>query len=106
MDPEDLHELACAFLHSGPPMGQQLHDALEDGNLVQLRFLAHRLAGTLGFFDEPSAAVARRLETALVRRTPTDLGAEVAALDRELRRVTAAVEARVRATVAAQETRR
>jgi HPt (histidine-containing phosphotransfer) domain-containing protein len=99
MDPDDLHDMARVFLETSPDIGRHLHAAAAAGDAEQLRFLVHRLTGTLGFFDAQASAVAGRLEAVLMDGRPPNLGEIAAALDGELSRVVSVLQARVETAV-------
>lgn len=87
MHPDDYRESAALFVRMAPGLARDLGVLAAAGDVVQLRMLAHRLVGTIGFFDPVSSEPARRLEAALAEGRSEDVPALVAAVERELGRV-------------------
>jgi HPt (histidine-containing phosphotransfer) domain-containing protein len=84
MDPEDYRESAALFVELAPGMADELRAFSGAGDLTRLRMLAHRLVGTVGFFDLDASACARRLESAIAAGQVGDLPGLVAALESAL----------------------
>ncbi|MDH4064663.1 MAG: Hpt domain-containing protein [Acidobacteriota bacterium] len=84
MDPDDYRESAALFVKLAPELTRELRALAGAGNLQQLRMLAHRLVGTVGFFDAEASDCARRLEAGIVAGRVSELPALAGALEGEL----------------------
>jgi HPt (histidine-containing phosphotransfer) domain-containing protein len=97
MDPEDFRESAELFVALAPGTARELRALARSGDTERLRMLAHRLIGTLGFFDPEAAAPAVRVESAIADGRLHELPELVSALERALIRVAHSLEHQRRA---------
>jgi len=84
MDPEDYRESVALFVTLAPDLARELKALTLAGDLAQLHMLAHRLVGTIGFFDAEASECARRLETAMMEGRLDDLPGLANSLEAEL----------------------
>lgn len=84
MDADDYRESAELFVTVAPGLARELRALTAAGDLVRVRMLAHRLVGTIGFFDPGASDGARRLEEAAAEGRLSDVAALAGVVDAEL----------------------
>lgn len=84
MDADDYRESADLFVTVAPGLARELRALTVAGDLARVRMLAHRLVGTIGFFDPGASDAARRLEEAASEGRLTDVAALAVVVDAEL----------------------
>jgi len=87
-----LREIADIFLEDTPRRREEIRSAVAAGDLGSLRRAVHSLQGAIGYLHAgPAAAAAFRLELKAEIGDPLDTTAALAALERSLDELTAAV---------------
>ncbi len=89
---DDFAQAAALFVSLAPAVVRDLRQAHQAGDLGHTRLLAHRLVGSLGFFQPESAVFAARVEQMIDRQIIAALEPALEALLDELMRVAAALQ--------------